>query len=66
MRNIRIIFFKEINVTNIFGNSNIIEGSRRDTIFLHKGTKHVTEDALFSFKLLRNLIHFKDIHRNGY
>ena len=53
------------NVT-ISGNSNLIEGSGRATIFLPKGTKLVIEDALFSSKSPRNLLSFKDIRRNGY
>ncbi|PHT58301.1 hypothetical protein CQW23_00664 [Capsicum baccatum] len=54
------------NVTTVAGNSKLIEGSRRATIFLPKGTKLVIEDALFSSKSPRNLLSFKDIPRNGY
>ena len=57
---------RKTNVTTISGNSNLIEGSGRATIFLPKGTKHVIEDALFSSKSPRNLLSFKDIRRNGY
>ena len=53
-------------VTTISGNSKLIEGSGRTTIFLLKGTKLVIEDALFSSKSPRNLLSFKDICRNGY
>ena len=57
---------RKANVTTISGNSNLIEGSGRATIFLPKGTKLVIEDALFSSKSPRNLLSFKDIRRNGY
>ena len=57
---------RKANVTTISGNSNLIEGSGRATIFLPKGTKLVIEDALFSFKSPRNLLSFKDIRQNGY
>lgn len=60
------LFRRKANVTTISGNAKIIEGSERATIFLPKGTKIVIEDALFSFKSPRNLLSFKDIHRNGY
>ena len=54
------------NVTTILGNSNLIEGSGRATIFLPKGTKFVIEDVLFSSKSPRNLLNIKDIRQNGY
>ena len=57
---------RKANVTTISGNSNLIEGSGRATIFLPKGTKLVIEDALLSSKSPRNLLSFKDIRRNGY
>ena len=54
------------NVTTISDNSNLIESSGRDTIFLPKGTKIITKDAFFSPKSPKNLLGFKDIRRNGY
>ena len=57
---------RKANVTTISGNSNLIEGSGRATIFLPKGTKLVIKDVLFSSKSPRNLLSFKDIRRNGY
>ena len=57
---------RKASVTTISGNSKLIEGSGRATIFLPKGTKLVIEDALFSSKSPRNLLSFKDIRRNGY
>ena len=47
---------RKANVTTISGNSNLIEGSERDTIFLPKGTKLVIEDVLFSSKSPRNVL----------
>ncbi|KAJ9560562.1 hypothetical protein OSB04_005722 [Centaurea solstitialis] len=57
---------KNANVNTISGCSNIIEGSGKANIVLQRGTKIVIENALFSSKSQRNLLSFKDIHRNGY
>ena len=54
------------NVHTISGPVDMIKGSRIATIILPKGTKFQIEDALYSNKSSRNLLSFKDIHRNGY
>ena len=54
------------NVNTISGSSNLIEGFGRAIIMLPKGTKLCIDDALYSSKLSRNLLNFKDIHDNGY
>ena len=54
------------NVHIISGPVNLIKGSGRATIILPKGTKFQIEDAIYSAKSSRNLLSFKDIHRNGY
>ena len=54
------------NVHTISGPVDMIKGSRIATIILPKGTKFQIEDALYSNKSSRNLLNFKDIHRNRY
>ena len=54
------------NVHTISGPVDLIKGSGRATIILPKGTIFHIEDALYSNKSSRNLLSFKDIHRNGY
>ena len=54
------------NVHTISGPVDLIKGSGRGTIILPKGTKFQIEDALYLNKSSRNLLSFKDIHRNGY
>lgn len=56
----------ESHISIIAGNTKLIEGSRRATIILSRGTKFCIIDTLFSSKLQRNLLSFKDISRNGY
>ena len=53
-------------VNNVFGSSNIIEGSGRANIMLSNGTKFCIDDTLYSSKARRNLLSLKDIHGNGY
>ena len=55
-----------VNVSTIFGTTNLIEGSRRANIMLPNGTRFHINDALYYSKSTRNLFNFKDICRNGY
>ena len=54
------------NVHIISGPVNLIKCSCKATIILPIGTKLQIEDVLYSNKSSRNLLSFKDIHRNGY
>ena len=54
------------SVSTIYGTSNLIEGSGIANIMLPNGTRFHINDALYSSKLTRNLISFKDICKNGY
>ena len=54
------------NVQNISCSVDLIKGSGRATIVLPNDTKFQIDDALYSNKSNRNLLSFKDIHRNGY
>ena len=54
------------NVSTISGTANIIEGSKTANIMLPNGIRLHINDALYSSKSTRNLLSFKDIHRNGY
>ena len=56
----------EGNVTTISGTSNLVKGSDRAIIMLPNGTKLQIDDALYSSRSRKNLLSFKDIHRNGY
>ena len=56
----------KINVTTIFGSTNMIEGFGRAIVILPKGTKLIINNAMFSPKSKRNLLSFKDIRENGY
>ena len=66
IRNILTFTLAQSNVHTISGPVNLIKGSGTATIILPKGTKFQIEDALYSNKSSRNLLSFKDIHRNGY
>ena len=59
-----IFTLAQSNVHIISGPVDLIKGGA--TIILPKGTKFQIEDALYSNKSSRNLLSFKDIHRNGY
>ena len=50
----------------ISGTINLIEGSGRANIMLPNETRFHIDDALYYSKSTRNLISFKEIHRNGY
>ncbi|KAG2669237.1 hypothetical protein I3760_14G025300 [Carya illinoinensis] len=52
-------------VYTISSSSNLIEDSGRAYIVLPNGTKFCIDDALFSSRSRRNLLSFKDVHRNG-
>ena len=54
------------NVSTISSTSNLIEGSGSANIMLPKRTRFHVNDALYFSKSTRNLLSFKDIHRNGY
>ena len=54
------------NVSTIYGITNLVEGFRRANITLPNGTRFHINDTLYSSKSRRNLLSFKDIHRNGY
>ena len=62
----KILKLCKANVNTISGSSNLIEGSGRAIIMLPKGTKFCIDNALYSSKLSRNLLSFKDIRYNGY
>ncbi|GAV64834.1 hypothetical protein CFOL_v3_08349, partial [Cephalotus follicularis] len=53
-------------VGTISGSSDLIEGSGMAIFVLSNGTQMRITDALYSIKSRRNLLSFKDIHRNGY
>ena len=57
---------EEANVNIISGIANLIEGSGRANIMLPEETKFYISNALYSSKFRRNLLSFKDIHRNEY
>ena len=54
------------NFQTISGPVDLIKGSERATIVLPNGTQFQIDDALYYNKSYRNLLSFKDIHRNGY
>ena len=54
------------HVSTIFGTTSLIEGSGRGNIMLPNGTIFHINDALYSSKSRRNLLSFKDIHKNVY
>ena len=54
------------NVQTISSPVDLIKGSGRAAIVLLNDTKFQIVDALYSNKSNRNLLSFKDIHRNGY
>ncbi|KAG4121989.1 hypothetical protein ERO13_D11G239651v2, partial [Gossypium hirsutum] len=56
----------DAHVNTISSSSKLIEGFRRAIILLHKGTKFVIDDTLYSTKSQRNLLGFKYIRLNGY
>ena len=53
------------NVSNIYGTTNLVEGSGRANITLPNGTRFHINDTLYSSKSRINLLNFKDIRRNG-
>ena len=55
-----------VNVSIISGTANLIEVLGRANIMLPNGTRFHINDALYSSKSTRNLLSFKDIHRNEY
>ncbi|GAV88636.1 hypothetical protein CFOL_v3_32058, partial [Cephalotus follicularis] len=54
------------NVGTISGTSDLIEGSGMASFVLSNGIQMRITYALYSTKSRRNLLSFKDIHRNGY
>ena len=56
----------KVNVSTIFGTTNLVEGSEKANIMLPNRTRFHINDALSSSKSKRNLLNFKDIWRNGY
>ena len=54
------------NVTTISNPVNLIEGFGKATLILPGGTILHLQDALYSTQSKRNLLSFKDIHKNGY
>ena len=54
------------NVHTILGPVDLIKGSGIATIILPNGTKYQIVDVLYYNKSNRNLLSFKDIHRNGF
>ena len=56
----------KVNVSIIFGTTNLVEGSGRANITLPNRTRFHINDALYSSKSRRNLLSFKDIRINRY
>lgn len=56
----------EAKVNKISGPVELIEDSWRVVYILVNGTEFCTHDALYSPKSRKNLLRFKDIHRNGF
>ena len=56
----------KVNVSIIFGTTNLVEGFEKANIMLLNGTRFHINDALYSSKSRRNLPSFKDIRRNRY
>ena len=54
------------NVSTISGTTNLVEGSGKENITLPNGTRFHRNETLYSSKSRRNLLSFKDIHKNGY
>ena len=54
------------NVSIISGTTNLVEGSGRANITLPNGTRFHRNETLYSSKSRKNLLSFKDIHKNGY
>ena len=54
------------NVSTICGTTNLVEGFGKAYIKLSKGIRFHINDVLYSSKSTRNLLSFKDIHKNGY
>ena len=54
------------NISTISGNINIIEGFGKAHVLLPGGTNLKIESGLYSPESQRNLLNFKDIHKNGY
>jgi len=51
----------KINVTTIFGSTNMIEGFGRAIVILSKGTKFIINNATFFPKSRRNSLSFENI-----
>ena len=54
------------NVSTICGATNLVEGFGRANIMLSNGIRFHINDVLYFSKSTRNLLNFKDIHKNGY
>ncbi|GAV61750.1 hypothetical protein CFOL_v3_05276, partial [Cephalotus follicularis] len=54
------------NVGTISGTSDLIKGFGMTSFVLSNGTQMRITNALYSTKSRRNLLSFKNIHRNGY
>ena len=54
------------NVSTICGTKNLVEGFGRANIMLSNGIRFLINDVLYFSKSTRNLLNFKDIHKNGY
>ena len=52
------------NVSTISDTTNLVEGSGRANIMLSNGTRFHINDTLYSSKSRRNLLSFKNIHKN--
>ena len=55
-----------VSVSTISGTLDLNEFFGRGNIMLPNGTRFHINDALYSRKSTRNLLSFKDIHKNGY
>ena len=55
-----------VNVSTISETANLIEGFRKENIMLQNGTRLHINNALYFSICTRNLLSFKDIHKNGY
>ena len=56
----------EANVTTISSATNLIERYGKESVMLSGGIKIIIDNDLFSSRLNRNLLSFKDIRHNGF
>ena len=60
------VILHKVNVQTILGHAEIIDSFGNATIVLRNDTTLHIEDTLLSSRSKRNLLSFKDVHRDGY